>query len=280
MKPVVYRIKGNVAHFVPAGCLHWPVGDKDLLRRWVKEVASLENGFTILLGDTQDCARTHYRDHQRSYRSDSNSQLALDEWVRKDVVELAKELAPLKGKIAGAILGNHYWEFQDGTNSEQYLCQLLGIPYLGPTGIVCVNLKHGHQSKEIVIYAHHNGGSKGGRTTGADVNTLERAEQLFDADVYVLSHTHRRFGYKLDRLGVGGRGAKREVRASTRVLVRSGAFLKGYQTDNPTTTQPHFPSYAEQQALRPTNLGWVTVRIDFKQTTHAGPRELDYRLSY
>lgn len=279
MKPVVFRVNGNVAHFVPAGCIHWPVGDKDLLRAWVREVAKLEGGFTVLLGDTQDCARTHYRDHVRGYRADQNSQLALDEWVRKDVRDLAKELVPIKGKIAGAVLGNHFWEFQDGTNSEQYLCQLLGIPYLGPVGIICLELKnpYGHTT-QITIYAHHNGGSKGGRTTGADVNTLEKAEQLFEADIYVLSHTHRRFAYKLPKLGVTTRGPKRQIISTTKVLVRSGAFLKGFGEDNPTTTQPHFPSYAETQALRPTDLGWVVVKIHPQHSSKAW--KLEYQISY
>lgn len=248
--------------FIPAGCLHYPIGEKDLLRRWVRTVAEAPNGFTILMGDSLDCARTHYRDHIRSYRADQNSQLQLDEWVKRDVAELAKELRPIKDKIAGVILGNHQWEFADGTNTEQELCRQLGVRYLGPVGIVRVDFrsKDGRAVHHATIYAHHHGGSVGGRTTGGDVGALERSELSFDADIYVLSHTHRRHAFKIPKLGVNAKGQARIIEHS-RVFVRSGAFLKGYGEDFPSVERPHFPTYAESKALRPTDLGFVTVRI-------------------
>ena len=587
MKPTVFTVPyGEQIHYVPAGCLHWPVGEKDMLRRWVKEMQRLPNAFTILMGDTQDCARTHYRDHVRGYRADQNSQLALDEWVRRDVGDLARELMPIQGQIAGAILGNHLWEFclegsaealteegwkthdqlklgetilaydpvtgtvrwepleaihvstidgaavrtkvgvatlahkwygrtrpgnmehsykfsedglvgslsvpvtgspawsqsesvpdwlvdlagwvvtdgtlvrcatkpsmnkrvrifqksdspkvdiirgalevaghpfayhvrsdgigvfefggfvasslratmdankclsyswlhllsprqvdrlftafvlgdgvtndgvaqvdvrrleplmaamtwsgipcrmkkwasgihvlyrkkrmwtdlapeasthtgvvwcptvasgywvarnrgrvfvtgnSDGTNSEQYLCQLLRIPYLGPTGIVCLDFRDkggkGRCRLQQVIYAHHQGGSMGGRTTGADVNALERSELVFDADIYTLSHTHRRFGFKLPKLGVTSKGQRRLIER-TKVFVRSGAFLKGFGEDNPGTSKPHIPSYAESKALRPTDLGWVTVGIFARGESGGDSGRVDYTVTY
>lgn len=284
MKPTVYRVPyGEPVHYVPAGCLHWPIGEKDMLRRWVKEMQRLPNAFTVLMGDTQDCARTHYRDHVRGYRADQNSQLALDEWVRRDVADLAKELSPIQGQIAGAILGNHLWEFADGTNSEQYLCQLLKIPYLGPTGIVCLEFRDkggkGRCRLQQVIYAHHHGGSQGGRTTGADANALERSELVFDADIYTLSHTHRRLGFKLPKLGVTSKGSRRLVER-TKVFVRSGAFLKGFGEDNPSTSRPHIPSYAESKALRPTDLGWVTVGIHARGGNGGNDAKVDYTVTY
>lgn len=270
MKPTVFSLPyAPVSHFLPAGCIHWPLGDKDLLRRWVREVATLPNAFAVLMGDTSDNARTHFRDHVRSYRADQNSQQALDEYVRDDIRKLAKELDPIRSKLAGAICGNHFWEFADGTNSEQCLCQLLRIPYLGPVGIVCVEFRDrggkGRVCHQMTIYCHHHGGSMGGRTTGGDVAALERSEMSFDADVYALSHTHRRFGFKLPKLTVTAKGERRIIE-QTRVLLRTGAFLKGYREDNPNATQQHIPTYAEQRALRPTDLGWITLRINLGGT--------------
>lgn len=214
------------------------------------------------MGDTCDAARTHFRDHVRGYRADANSQIALDEWHKRAVVELAEILKPIKTRIVGAILGNHYWEYADGTNSEQFLCQVLGIPYLGPVGIVRLEFRDdsGRSRHSMVVYAHHHGGSSGGRTTGGDVAAMERAEGNFDADIYVFSHTHRRNASKLPILTLTRKGQARIIER-TKVFVRTGAFLKGYGEDYPGTSQPHFPSYAEQKALRPTSLGWVRVGI-------------------
>lgn len=237
------------------------------------EVASADNGFTILMGDTADAARTHFRDHIRGYRADSNSQIALDEWHKRAVVELAEILRPIKTRIIGAILGNHYWEYADGTNSEQYLCQVLGIPYLGPVGIVRLEFRDdgGRSRHSMVIYAHHHGGGGGGRTTGADLAAMERAEGNFDADIYVFSHTHRRNASKLPILTLTQKGEARIVER-TKVFVRTGAFLKGFDHDMPSADRPHFPTYAESKALRPTSLGWVRIGIKLTQGVTPGSR--------
>jgi hypothetical protein len=279
MKPVTFELRQGPATFFPAGCIHWPVGQKELIRQWVDRVDKARNAVALLMGDTFDLGRTHFRDHIRTYRADQNSQLSLDKMVRHEVESLASLLLPISDKIAGAILGNHYWTFSDETNSEQYLCQLLEIPYLGPVGLVRVDFR-GEKSVEdsVVIYAHHHGGGKGGRTTGADVAVLERTELQYDADIYVAGHTHRRFGFKLPKLGVTRRGAPR-VTSKTKVLVRSGAFLEGFKEDEPSATQPHHPGYAEVNALRPTDLGWVEVSIRPTKDS-SGQRGFDYRLSY
>jgi hypothetical protein len=277
LRPVVWTLPcPGRSTFIPAGCLHWPIGEKDLLQKWVDAVAKSENGWTLLMGDSMDSARTHYRDHVRSYRQDQNSQESLDEYHKEDVRKLAKVLEPIKGKIAGAILGNHYWEYLDGTNSEQYLCQLLGIRYLGPTGILRLEFRDHTKRKDIrhhmVLYAHHSGGSAGGRTAGGDVNSLHRAETAFDADIYCLSHTHRRYAHREPVLGLTRKGEPRLVERP-KVFIRTGAFLKGYREDFPNTTQPHFPTYAEQKAYRPTDLGYVTCTIDLHQAKRGDERK-------
>lgn len=267
MNPIAWDVPWGRSTFMPAGCLHWPVGEKDLLRQWVRSVAEAENGFTILMGDALDCARTHYRKHIRSYQEDENSQEALDEWHRKDVRDLAKELEPIKGKIIGAISGNHYWQFMDGTTSDQYLCQLLGIRYLGPYAAIRLDFRNqtnGRVMYHMTMVAHHNGGSQGGRTTGGDVNAALAMERAFEADIYLVSHTHRRHAHKETILTLSSKG-KPAVRERMKVFVRTGAFLKGFKADSPTANAPHFPGYAELRAYRPTDLGWVTLNIKLSQ---------------
>lgn len=234
------------------------------------------------MGDTCDFARTHYRDHVRGYRADKNSQEVIDRWARKDVESLAKILDPIKKKLIGAILGNHFWEFLDGTNSEQYLCQLLGIPYLGPTALVRLEFKDKRDKTRhtMIMWGHHHGGSSGGRTTGSDVGALERAEGSFDADIYLLGHTHKRHVIKKPILTMSSKG-KPHILARMKVFARTGAFLKGYSEDCPSTTMQHVPTYAEEKAYRPTDLGWVEITIKLTESGgNAGqPKEIRQAVS-
>lgn len=284
MKPILRRVPvSKPVVLMPAGCLHWPIGEKDLLNEWVEAVRTTDGALTILMGDTSDFARTHYRKHLRSYVEDENSQEAIDGYVREDIRKLAKVLMPIKSKVMGAISGNHYYEFMDGTNSEQELCRNLGIPYLGPTGLIRLEFVKDYKKKgkdeaqhQIVIWAHHHGGSMGGRTTGGDVNALERAEGSFDADIYLLSHTHRRYATRSPLLTLTKRGEPRIVER-VKVFARTGAFLKGYKEDSPNNEQAHRPTYAEQKAMRPTDLGWVTINIKLTKVHNANTGENDYR---
>lgn len=250
---------------MPAGCIHWPIGDKKLLEQWVTKLASTPAAVGILMGDSTDLARTHFREHIRGYKSDKNSQEALDEYVRAEIGKLAQVLSPVKERLLGAILGNHYWEFKDGTNSEQFLCKTLEIPYLGPQGVVRldfdgINKKKGHK---VTIWAHHNGGSRSASSTASDVRVMEKAEQSFDADIYLLSHTHRRHAFKTSRMGITDSIPPKLIE-HTKVLVRTGAMLRGVMDEDEIRTDiPHFPSYGEEAAYRSLDLGFVEIKITF-----------------
>jgi len=247
----------------------------------VSEIKSKPSAYTILLGDSIDLARTHYRNHVRSYRDDENSQEALDAFAREEVGKLARVLEPIKDRIWGIIRGNHYWEFCDGTNSEQYLCQLLGVPYLGALGLVRVNCKlfpSSSKTHNLTIFAHHSGGGSGARTVGGDVNQVTRQESTFDAHIYLLGHTHRRIAWKETVLALSTRGQPTVV-DRTRVFARCGAFLKGFKDDAPNAHQPHRPSYAEAKALRPTDLGWVTIKVCWRSKSRGLDRQTKRKVS-
>jgi hypothetical protein len=270
LKPISYVVPFGKVYVKAAGCIHFPLGERELLRKWVRDVATTPNCVTMLMGDNLDCARTKYQKHIRSYQADGNSQEALDAWYRKDVEALAQELMPIKDRIIGAISGNHGWTFLDGTTGDQFLCYLLGIPYLGPYAAVRLEFRDGGKKTgklrhQLTMVAHHSGGSQGGRTTSGDLSALLRTETAFDADIYLLSHTHRRYGTKETTLTISRTGVPKVVER-TKVFVRTGAFLKGFKADNPTNTAPHFPGYAELAAFRPTDLGYVTISIDLTRT--------------
>jgi hypothetical protein len=270
MRPIAVKKQFGEHVFIPAGCIHWPLSEKHLVDAWIEKIKETKNAFTLLCGDTFDFSRGHFRKHNKSYTEDETSILALDEWHKKDIVELAKKLEPIKGKILGTILGNHYHHFSDGTTSEQFLCQLLKIPFLGTTGMIRVDFHNtSKRLHSLVIYAHH--GTGGGVTIGGDANNLERKEAGFDADIYVMSHTHRRHAFKTEQLQLSKKGTP-TLRTRPRVFVRTGTFLKGYAQDNPMAERAYQAPYAEKMGLRPTSLGYVEVLIGM---THISRREKD-----
>lgn len=281
MRPLAVKVPHRECIIAPACCLHWPIGEQSLIREWVDAIRSRPNAYTILMGDSLDQARSHYRKHLKSYTDDENSQEAYDGYVREEVRKLAAILEPIKSRIWGAIRGNHYHEYMDGTNTEQDLCRLLGIPYMGAVGLLRVTMPvNGNTHRSIKVLAHHNGGSQGGRTTGGDVAGLTRIEAGWDVDVYLAGHTHRRWGTKEAVLTVTDRKAPRVVER-TKVFARCGTFLKGFREDNPSATQRHAPSYAEDKLLRPTDLGWVEIAVTWRSSHGTEQRAYpDYRLAY
>ena len=271
---------GKTFSLLPASCLHWPLGEKDLIQRWVDEIRSDPNAYTILLGDSFDMARTHYRNHIRSYRDDDNSQEALDDFARQEVAALAKVLTPIKGRIWGVLAGNHMWEFLDGTNSEQYLCQLLKLPYLGALGLIRVTCEwdaNRRMGYNLTIFAHHNGGSTGARTTGGDVAGIVRQEPAWDADIYLTGHTHRKLLIRETVLGITPKGSPKVVERN-RIFARCGSFLKSFKEDYPSATQAHRPSYAEKRALRPADLGWVRINVRWRENGWSDGKRIPRRI--
>jgi predicted phosphodiesterase len=258
MKPLNIELPGDTITLLPACCIHFPIGERHLLDKWVALMKETKDARTIILGDSMDVARTHFRDYVSGYRGDGNSQEAFDAYVREDVRKLAAILMPVKKKIIGTMRGNHYWPFMDGTNTEQYLAHLLGVRYIGDLGLIRLKTRKG----SVVVYAHHSAGGGGAQTAGGDMSSVSRQELRWDADIYLAGHTHRRLVWKESKMAVGT--GDQLLVEHTKVFARCGAFLQGYKVDNPTTTQRYEPGYAEAKSYRPTDLGWVEIRVKFK----------------
>lgn len=274
MKPTVFSLPWDIDaeyQFIPLCCAHYPIGDMDLLKAWVEQIRTNPKAFTILCGDQFDFARTHYRKHVRKYGEDGNSQVAIDAMHKKEVEAFAKMLLPIKDKIVGLISGNHKWEFASGLTNDQLLCELVGIPFLGAMAFFRVEFreKRGKQKTSLSIFAHHHGGCKGSGSHGGDATSLEKIQKGFEADIYVAGHTHRRHSFKQPKLALPTRGIP-VPRERTKVYIRAGALLKGYEPDAPSAKEAYCPSYAEEAALAPTDLGTVTCKISFENKTIGG----------
>ena len=108
----------------------------------------------------------------------------------------------------------------------------------------------------LKLLAHHGDWSAGGITPGGDLNSLERRAEGWDTDITWVAHTHRKLVYISPVMTIPETGKLRLIE-HPRVYIRAGCFVRGYV--------PGCTTYAERKLLKPTELGWVTLRIQFYQ---------------
>ena len=240
---------------IPFGCVHV---DEDRFEECLTAIATTPHCYAIGLGDYKSFARTHYRNHIRAYRADEDSQRDMDNLVEAEAHKFyTKYLKRIQGKLWGLAEGNHHWQFQNGTTDTQLLCKLAGVPYLekGSLHRLAVIRPDGRSIKSFKILVHHGDWGGGAQTIGGDVNSLvARGGAAWDVDVVIAGHTHRKFGYAEPILTLSDHGALKVVERP-KAFIRAGCFTKGYLEGCVT--------YAERRLMKPTTLGYVTLRIEF-----------------
>ena len=231
---------------IPLGCVHWPHTDTSLLSEWIKRLKE-PNTYGLLLGDTFEFARTTTRRYLRAYVGDDTSFSEVDKYIHADVLKLAKRLSPVRNKILGVVRGNHYHTFAGlgGINSEQLLSKELGLNYLGPAGVVRVDLREPGGTENtrdsLVIWMHHHGGSRGSRPSG-DVTGL-----------VVTSATPP------------------TVVEQDRVYIRAGC-LREMITRKADAGLPDEPDYADEAGYSPRRKGWVELGVKYTRPHKANKR--------
>jgi|SRR3990167_279646 len=258
---IVLPTNHQTVTIIPFACIH---ADEDghheeLWEECVKTIERTPLCLGIGMGDYLTLARSHYRNHIRAYRNDEDSQKQLDRLVKDRLEDFnRKYLRRIKHKLIGLAEGNHRWEFLNGTTSTQYLCELAEVPYLGFASGHRLQFVHrsGHPLQVLKMIVHHGDWSGGGMTTGGDINSLERRAEGWNADIVIAAHTHRKWGIPVPIMDFPAKGELKVVERP-RAYIRAGCFVRGYV--------PGCVTYAERKLMKPTALGWVTLRIQFLQ---------------
>lgn len=124
------------------------------------------------------------------------------------------------------------------------------VPYLKAASIIRLRFNRGMHSSVLKILTAH--GNIAGRKSGNKVNRLEDLIMMFDADVYMLAHGHKKVMHSTSRLSVPTKG-KLDLIEDKKVGFMTGSYLKTYQQG--------VESYAETALYPPSDLGAVCVII-------------------
>jgi len=230
--------------------------DSKLFNKAVQEHANDPAGWCIITGDIIDDDRPSSRQKRVHMYSDRVDAQPFDDeqhqlWLDHKVIPVLK---PLANRCLGALDGDHFRLYSDGTTSTMYICRKLKIPYLGERMawvrmLFSTKAKGEGQRCMYLIHASHGAGSAS--TYGGDINALIRQVSGFEADLCIAGHTHKCMPAQIPILYPDQRGEK--IREKMRTYVRTGGFLRGYLEKRTT--------YVEKAGYSPLALRYPVIEL-------------------
>lgn len=261
----------------PFSCVHFdsPACHRELFEQFLREIHLAPQACVVGLGDCLDAYRTTDRNTLRTALVNSEAWSTIDEQIRGKIEELAafikRQCPSFAAKTICLLDGNHGWSFKSGGSDIQYLAELLDVRYARETAFIRLTLEFGSTKRNVILFASHGYGTTGG-SPALDLRKMEvRIEPNFEADIFLMAHSHQRGAIKVPTLGMTDQRHPRLIE-KTKLLVRAGAFLKTY-------LQNEAPTYGEKKLYRATDLGWVRVYVYPKQDSE-GLLHLKFETQY
>ncbi len=250
--------------------------DLDKFKRHIDFAMKYDNSYFMGMGDMVDVASPSNRTALRNAPLYDSVRDALESKAREQMDVLSGVLKGTEDRWLGAVEGHHYFEFSDGTTTDEVLADRLNCPFLGTCGIVQVGFKgREHRSIKAQIWVHHGTGS--GATMAAPINKLERMASRFPTvDIFLVGHYSRKVAYPVDAL-VPVFGKNPRLKAKRRILACTGGFMKGYTAGNRVGGRKR-GSYVEQGMMAPTNLGGILIKIRPVHSEHEDRLDMSVEL--
>jgi len=263
-----------------------PIGDIQLqpnrdavdikgLKRTI-EFGVANGAYWIGMGDMIDLESPSNRRALRNaglYDSAYDAMDAAAEELEDEIYDLFKET---KGRWLGMVEGHHYHEHQSGGTTDTRLAARLDAPYLGTAGYINARFKTPGRDADVEyrFWVHH--GRGGGALASGPYNKLEHVVKAFDADVYLMGHTHRVGHVTIPR--VYAKFGKRygTLDHKTLHLVSTGSFLKGWLEGHKANGRAS-GMYPEAAMMNPTALGAAKIwfRPSWKKEFSGGRPKVD-----
>jgi hypothetical protein len=232
----------------------------------------MDMGGTFLgMGDPFDFTSDSQRAIMAPLRESTKKQL--DEFMQNRVEKFADRIEFTKGHWIGMLEGNHSWQFhtglKTGRTSDQLLCERMKCEFFGTSAFIRIAFGvQYHPEADCTVFVHH--GVGGGRTQGGQLNRLEDLLKSFEADIYLMGHTHSKVNDPIDRQYIGPDGTHYH---RTKLMARTGGWLRGYVSSPPKPiTAPASESrgsYVEKHAMMPTSLGGLAIGIGYDRIEHS-----------
>lgn len=219
--------KDDIIHLRPLGDVH--IGNRgcklDEFVKSAKQVEQKDNLYTIGMGD--------YIDNVMAYRGGMVDKRWNPETVSRNTLTTEEQIDkfvevwdPIKHKTVGLHAGNHEWATINQRRFIKDFCKPLNLPYLGRMAYSRLNFKYkGKTIRDYILFTIHGGFSSA--KAGGVINRLEEIANFFDADVYLMGHTHDTLTRSMMRIYYDKSTNSMIERKC--ILGNTGTFLSGYE---------------------------------------------------
>ncbi len=253
-------------YLLPFGDVHYknPQHHVELWADWCEWAKKKPRSMFIGMGDYLEWFSDSERRGVRSINLHESSEKMMDDFAKETCDEFYSQISFMKGRILGMLEGNHFYQFQNGMTSTQYLCQKLSCKYLGASGFVRIRFcnTRSNDKVKIDVFVHHGKGAA--RLVGGSLNTVQQMAECAEADIYLMGHDHKKSIGMSSRLVLTDGRTGINLKEKKVLYARTGSFLKGYE--------PEKPSYVTKSLLNPSDLGTVKIELTprTKQTEKNG----------
>ena len=160
--------------------------------------------------------------------------------TEEQLTYIEQQLEKIKGKLIGTYMGNHYGKLAKSIgNYKTEMCKHLDCHYLGGHATIDLNMPN----RTWVVEGWH--GVGGGYEDGSVMNRQIKDLRKFEADIYLMGHSHRLFHFPKVRKNGGN--------FKYHFFCDTGAFLKSYEIGT--------VGYGEMKGYDPLPIGFIEINL-------------------
>lgn len=247
-------------YLLPFGDVHYknPGFHKELWEEWCVWASEKPRSIFIGMGDFIELFSDSERRGMNCVNLHQSSQKTMDDFAKSICDEFIENILFMRGKLLGMHEGNHFYQFQNGMTSTQYMCQKLDCPYLGATALTRISFNYSktvetksHWRASVDVFSHHGKGAS--RLVGGSLNTVQQMAECAEANIYLMGHDHKKSIGMSSKLGLTQGKSGIQLREKRLLYARTGSFLKSYENEK--------PSYVAKALLNPSDLGTVKIEL-------------------
>ncbi|MBU1743252.1 MAG: hypothetical protein KKC37_17085, partial [Proteobacteria bacterium] len=217
-----------------------------------------ENTYFFLMGDPHDFASTREKNYLKQAAVHESTINVFDDIAERNNREFADEISFMRGRLLGVVEGNHSWLFENGKTSDEDLAERMDSEDIGwlchYSLIFSFGDRHAVETHAIHLVLCH--GKAGGKLPGTSINQVDDLRKIFPiADLYCMGHDHQREAKPVSVIVPAKCKDGFKLKQKRQYLCRSGAFLKGYQSDS--------SSYEIFRLYKPSDLGALKMTVNF-----------------